>query len=250
MNKLIRAEALKLRSTRTFYGLTLGTLALIAIATAATAAANHFHHGDQPGRDVLGVAGLAQTFALMLGVLAVTTEFRHGTITPSLLVTPQRTRLLVAKLVNLARAGFGLGLVAFAGAAAIVLPVLSTRDVASLLDGGDVARIIAGGTIATALFAALGLGIGTVVRNQVGAIIAALCLLYVLEPLLTFIPGIGDAVQRFGLGGLSSGASDTTGFQPDVKLLGQAPALLVLAAYALAVLIAGAALLRRRDVTA
>jgi ABC-2 type transport system permease protein len=203
-----------------------------------------------PGRDVFGLAGLAQTFALLLGVLAVTSEFRHGTITSSLLITPQRSRLLVAKLVNLIRAGLVLGLLAFAGAAAIVLPVLSTRGVASLVDTGEVIRIVAGGTIATALFAALGLGIGTVVRNQVGAIIAALSLLYVLEPLLTFIPAVGDAVQRFGLGGLSSGASDTTGFQSDVGLLGQTPALLVLAAYAVTSLVLSSAILRRRDVVA
>jgi ABC-2 type transport system permease protein len=102
-----------------------------------------------------------------------------------------------------------------------------------------VARIIVGGTIATAIFAALGVGIGTVVRNQVGAVITAIALMHVLEPLLTFIPGVGDAVQRFGLGGLSSGASGTPGFQSDVELLGQGPALLVLAAYALAAFLAG-----------
>jgi ABC-2 type transport system permease protein len=101
-----------------------------------------------------------------------------------------------------------------------------------------VARIIVGGTIATAIFA-LGVGIGTVVRNQVGAVITAIALMYVLEPLLTFIPGVGDAVQRFGLGGLSSGASGTPGFQSDVELLGHGPALLVLAAYAPAAFLAG-----------
>jgi ABC-2 type transport system permease protein len=248
MTNLIRAEALKLRSTRTFYGITIGAIALIAAT--ATAAAGTFSSGDHPGRDTLGLAGLAQTFALLLGVLAVTSEFRHGTITPALLITPKRTPLLVAKLVNAAAVGLVFGLLAFGIAAAIVLPVLSGRGISSQLDSGDVAGIIAGGTMATALFAALGVGVGAVVRNQVGAIVAALILLYAVEPLLTFIPGIGDAVQRFGLGGLSSGASGTSAFQSDVDILGQVPATFVLAGYAAAIFFAGAALLRRRDVTA
>ena len=51
-----------------------------------------------PGPDLLGIAGLSQLFTLVLGILAVSTEFRHGTITPSLLVVPDRTRLVLAKL--------------------------------------------------------------------------------------------------------------------------------------------------------
>ena len=44
-----------------------------------------------------------QAFTLLLGILAVTSEFRHGTITPSLLVVPNRTTLMLAKLVGRAR---------------------------------------------------------------------------------------------------------------------------------------------------
>lgn len=112
------------------------------------------------------------------------------------------------------------------------------------------AGIIAGGAIAAALAAALGVSIGTVVRNQAGAIITALGLLYVLEPVLSILPGTSDAVQRYGLGGLASGASGTAGFPSSAHLLGQAPAALILGAYALAVLIAGTTLFQQRDITA
>jgi hypothetical protein len=57
-------------------------------------------------------------------------------------------------------------------------------------------------------------------------------------------------VQTYGLGGLASGATGTTGFPASAHLLGQVPATLVLAAYALAILLPGADLLRRRDITA
>jgi ABC-2 type transport system permease protein len=250
MNALVHAEVLKLRSVRSFAIVALAAIVLIAIAATTAAAAGHFQAGAHPGRDTLAIAGLAQTFALLLGVLAVTSEFRHGTITPAVLITPRRTRLLIAKLITVTCGGLMLGAVAFSTAAAIALPVLSSRGIASGLNNDHVVAIVAGGTVATALFAALGLGIGTIVRNQVGAIIAVLILLYAIEPLLTLLPGIGNTAQQYGLGGLSSGASGTTALHSGAHLLGQAPAALVLTAYAISALAAGTVLLRHRDITA
>lgn len=249
MTRLIRAEAVKLRTTRTFWLLAVGALALIAVAVTATAAATSFTPGDNPARATLALAGLAQTFALVVGALAVTGEFRYKTIAQAVLITPRRTPLLAAKVVTLTAAGLAFGLLATGGAAAIAMPILAARHVATQVGGAQVAAIIAGGAAATALFAALGVGIGTVIRNQVGAIIAVLGLLYVAGPLLGFIPGIGNTVQKFGLGGLSSGATGTAGFPASAHLLGQAPAALTLAGCALAVLLTGAVLLRRRDIT-
>jgi ABC-2 type transport system permease protein len=250
MTRLIRAEALKLRSTRTFWLLALGALALITIGVTAMAAATSYTPGTSPARATLALAGLAQTFALLAGALAVTGEFRHKTINQAVLITPRRTPLLAAKLITLAAAGLGIGLLATGAAAAIALPVLAARHIPSQIDGAQLAGIIAGGAAATALAAVLGIGIGTVIRNQVGAVITILSLLYVAEPLLGFIPHLGTAVQTYGLGGLASAATGTTGFPASAHLLGQAPAALVLAAYALAVLLPGAALLRHRDITA
>jgi ABC-2 type transport system permease protein len=250
MSNLIRAEALRLRSTRTFWLLALGAFALIAAGVTATAAATSYSAGTSPARATLALAGLAQTFALLAGVLAVTGEFRYKTITQAVLITPRRTPLLAAKVVTLTAAGLAFGLLSTGTAAAIALPVLAGRHIPRGIDGVQLAGIIAGGGAATALAAALGVAVGAVVRNQVGAIIAVLGLLYVAEPLLGFIPHAGAAVQTYGLAGLASGATGTTGFPAAARLLGQLPAALVLAGYALAVLLAGAALLRRRDITA
>lgn len=248
MRRLIESEILKLRSTRTFWAITLGSLLLIAVSAAAISAATSFGGSTHPGRDTLAVAGMSQTFALLLGVLGVTSEVRYGTITPAFLITPRRMPVYVAKLVTLALGGAFLGLLAFGEAAVLALPILSARHVVSQVDAGTLIGIIVGGAIAAALAAAIGVGIGAIVRNQAGAIVAALGLLYVLEPLLSIFPGIGDAVRRFGLGGLASGASGTTGFPSDANILGQVPSAIVLATYALAVLIAGGIVVRRRDV--
>jgi ABC-2 type transport system permease protein len=250
MTRLIRAEAYKLRSTRTYRLLALGALTLIIAGVSATAAATSYTGGASPVRATLAVAGLAQTFALIAGVLAVTTEFRHKTITPAVLITPRRVPLLAAKVIVLTAAGLVFGLLATGAAAAITLPVLAARHIPGQINGAQLAGIIAGGGVATALAAALGTGVGAVIRNQVGAVITVLGLLYVAEPLLGFIPHAGSAVQTYGLGGLASGATGTTGFPANVHLLGQVPAALVIAGYALAVVLAGAVLLRQRDIAA
>ena len=250
MTRLIRAEAVKLRSTRTYRLLALGALALIAAGVTATSMTTSFTGGMNPVRGTLALAGLAQTFALIAGALAVTTEFRHKTIIQAVLITPRRTPLLAAKVAAFTAAGLAFGLLATGAAAAIALPVLASRHIASHIDGVHLAGIIAGGGVATSLAAALGVGAGAVIRNQAGTVVTVLGLLYVAEPLLGFIPHAGTAVQTYGLGGLASGATGTTGFPASAHLLWQVPAALVFAAYALAFLVTGAALLRRRDIAA
>jgi ABC-2 type transport system permease protein len=250
MTDLLRAEVLKLRTIRTPPLLALAVLVVVVGAAAATAATSTFSPSDHPARQVLAVAGPTQTIALLLAVLAITTEYRHGTITPVLLITPRRTRLLIAKLVVLAAVGAFLGLIVFGAASAVTLPVLAARNLPSRLDAGAVASLIAGGAAATALFAILGVGFGALVRNQVGGVVTALGLLYVAEPLLSAIPGLGDAVQRFGLAGLASAASSTTSFLGNAHLLTQPAAIGLLATYAAVVVAAGTVLFRQRDLPA
>lgn len=248
MTDAIASELIKLRTTRTFYGVVLGALALLLVIFLAGSLAGDFETTREPAKEILPIAGLAQTFALILGVLAITTEFRHGTITPSLLAVPQRMRLVAAKVVAHAGGGLVFGLLAFSLGALIVLLILPSRGIATGVDSGDVVGAILGGAVGTALFAVLGVGIGAVIRNQVGAIIIALAWVFVVEPLIGIIPGLEDPVSRYGLGGLGNALIGmNTG---DTELLGRLPAGLVLAAYAAAFLIAGTALLRRRDVSA
>jgi ABC-2 type transport system permease protein len=250
MTRLLHAETLRLATTRTYWLLAAGAVALIAGGTGATAAATSFTAGTSPARTTLAIAGLAQTVALLAGALSVTGEFRHKTITPAVLITPRRTPLLVAKLIAMAATGLAFGLAATGMAAAITLPLLTVRHIPAGVSGIQAAAIIAGGGVATALSAALGVGVGAIIRSQAGAMVTVLALLYVAEPLLGFIPHAGAAVQKYGLGGLVAAATHTTGFPGTAQLLGQGTAVLVLAGYAAAVLLAGAALLRHRDITA
>jgi ABC-2 type transport system permease protein len=244
MIRLVGAEIFKLRTTRTFYGLVGGSMALVLTIVILVTALVNFSESDQPLTDMMGVANLVQVFALMLGILSITSEFRHGTITPSLLVVPNRIRLVLAKLGASIIVGLALGLIATLLVAGIVKGIGGLRD---LDTSGDVLPLIVGGTVATALFAALGVGVGAVMRNQVGAIIGSLVYLFVLENLLQIIPGVDDFLQKYGFGGVSSGLSGAT--EPS-DLLSQVPAGLLFAAYCAVFLVAGIFLMRERDITA
>jgi ABC-2 type transport system permease protein len=248
VSRAIAAELFKLRTTRTSWGVTLGSLGLVVLISVIGALAGDFDSGDDdPGRDLLQISGLVQIFALVLGILSVATEFRHGTVTPSLLAVPDRARLMLAKLVTAIVVGALLGLVATGLCAALVLPLLSSRDIATGTDSGEVVKLIAGNGAASALYAAIGVGLGALIRNQVGAIIGALGWLFLIEPLLGLIPGFEDVTTKWfpsGAANALAGTSETT------DALGQVPAGLLLAAYAALFVAAGLYVLRDRDVSA
>ncbi|HMJ02754.1 MAG TPA: hypothetical protein VK506_07425, partial [Conexibacter sp.] len=181
--------------------------------------------------------------------LAVTTEIRHGTITPTLLTVPSRGRVIAAKVVAHLLAGFAIGVAALAADLVLVEVILSSRGIESGTSFSELVRWGLGIAGSAALLAGLGVGVGAVVRNQVGALVAAFAWVFVLEPLLAAVPTIGDSIARFGVGGLLD-ALDGVDADSGENLLGQVPAGLLLAGYVAVFAVGGAALLRRRDVTA
>ena len=110
MTRIISAELFKMRTTRTFYALVGSALLWSLLPTIPILAFVNFEPDDDPLAVLMFfIAGLVQVFALLLGILAATNEFRHGTITPSLLVVPNRVRLMLSKLIAALLVGFVLG---------------------------------------------------------------------------------------------------------------------------------------------
>jgi ABC-2 type transport system permease protein len=242
---LVSAEIFKLRSTRTFYGVVGGALGLVLLIVVLASATGHTLL-----RDLIGVAGFAQVFALILGIVAVTSEFRHGTVTPSLLVVPDRVRLTLAKLGASFATGLALGLVSAGLAVVIGGVILHVRGIGSGLTGSQETKMIVGTTIATALYAALGVGVGAIVRNQVGAVIGTLVYLFVLENLLQIVKAFRDPVAKYGFGRVGQALTGTGDPGVDHPPLHQVPAGLLLTAYCAIFLIVGIAVMKRRDITA
>jgi ABC-2 type transport system permease protein len=250
VSRVLASELLKLRTTRTFWALVISAaLATIALTALAASLATWDDPSVAPGEDLIGLTFPAGMLALVLGLLAVTTELRHGTITPTLLTVPSRRRLIGAKVAAHLLAGFLLVVVAVVANLLLVEAILGLRGIDTGTSPGDAVRWTLGLAAGGALLASLGVGIGAIVRNQVGALIGGIVWPLLAEPLLGAIPTVGDAVARFGLGGLLDGL-DGYASPGDTDVLGQLPAGLLLAAYVALAAVLGAALLRRRDVTA
>jgi ABC-2 type transport system permease protein len=190
----IRAELLKMRSTRTTLGLILGMIALILLFTLLTGLLSHpsglASREDQ--RQLLSVSSLAGVFAALAGVLLVTSEYRFGTIRPTFLFTPVRSRVLTAKVVAGALAGFAFGAFAEAVGWAIGYAILDGRDITIVLSSGDILLLTLGGLAGAALWGAIGAALGAMIHNQVGAIITLLAWGLVVDNLLFgLVPSVG-----------------------------------------------------------
>jgi ABC-2 type transport system permease protein len=245
MTALLHAELIKLRTTRTFLalgGVAVGTSLLLTVLVSLLTEPTQ----DSVLTDVF-TADTSGLFILILAVVGVSGEWRHRTITSSLLAAPDRLRFLAAKTVAFAVAGLALSLVLSITVAIVGYVILTARDLPTPELGELVAQIGRNG-IAAMLLGALGVGLGALVRNQVVAIVGVLVIALVVEPLLlTLKPEVG----RFGPFTLPSAVAgvseDDAGLEGDVDLPSPGLAAVAMLAWIGGFYAAGAALLRRRD---
>lgn len=247
MSAALRAELFKQRSTRTGLGVFAAMLGLVVFVVLLHGFGVTAETVDSPAKQLTILFGwgeyLGALFAALLGAMSITGEIRHGTIRPTFLVTPERRRVIVAKVWASILIGAVFGLVAAAVAAGAGTAALQARGIAVLLDASDYALLIAGGGVAAALWAAIGVGVGAVVRNQVPALVGITAwLLFVEQILVGDVAGVGDAGRL--LPGTAGRA--ISGQNPDV-LLAPGVALVLLALYAAAAALAGSLATSRRD---
>jgi ABC-2 type transport system permease protein len=241
MSALVSAEFLKLRTTRTAYGF-LAAIVLLTLGVVAANSANVDLSTKEDLEEALSGAGIAAALLLVLGIVATTGEHRHGTITSSLLASPDRRRLIGAKVIAYLLTGAILGTAAVLATFAVAVPWLSARDAPlDLLDAGDYLGLFVEGVAVSALSGAVGVGIGAIVRNQVAAVVGTLIYLFVLEPVIGVI---SSDVAAYTLGGSQSALTAAPVEDALDPLVGG----LVLAAWALGLSLAGAELEERRDV--
>jgi ABC-2 type transport system permease protein len=244
----LRAELLKQRSTRTNLGLFAAMLGLVLL----TVLLHSFGLSDESLGSIsrqLMVLGrgefLAALFGSLLGAMSITNEIRHGTIRATFLVTPRRGRVVAAKVWSSTLIGAGFGLVAGAAAAAAGAWALGARGIDVRLDQGDYVLLIVGSAGAAALWAAIGVGVGALLRNQVPTLIGICAWLLFVEGLLAgdVTDGLGD-VGRF----LPGAAAAAISGQDPGTLLAPAGGLVLLALYAVAATLAGSIAISHHDV--
>jgi ABC-2 type transport system permease protein len=238
VGRLVAGELIKVRTTRTALGFAAASLLLVLAAVLITILAGHpATVADK--RDALSFGAAIALVLLLFGAVAATGEFRHRTLAPAVLIAPDRLRLFLARVAAYALTALALAAVMGLITLALGVPLLAGEKGPDLA-GSDYARVVAGGLIVATLAAALGVAFGTLVRNQVFAVIAILVWVTILEPLTGLIDDrLPDYMLGSTLGRVAQGGDQDMSF---------GAAVLVLLAWAAVFLVAAALVDQRRDV--
>jgi ABC-type transport system involved in multi-copper enzyme maturation permease subunit len=247
MNNLIRAELLKLRTTRAFWGYMAATLAFVpvSIALSITAASDATPLASSEGlRGVFSASSAGGLLVLLIGITMMAGEFRHNTATPTFLITPGRARVVAAKLAAGGIVGVVVAAVASLLTLAVALPWLAARDVDVSLLSADVGLPILGALLSTGLAAAVGIGLGALMPNQTLAITVVIVWTSIVEALLVgFLPEVGRWLPTGAASALGGTVTAEGGLLP---FWGAA---LVLTGYGVALAAAGTRVVIRREIT-
>ncbi|MFF2273704.1 ABC transporter permease [Agromyces sp. NPDC058136] len=201
-------------------------------------------------------SSIGYVFPLLLGALAVTSEFRHKTLTPTFLAAPHRQVVLSAKFVSQLLAGAVLGAIGYAVSVGSAAAALSAFGLDTGLDSSDTWALIGRGILAMALWGAIGVGVGVLVTNQVAAVVIVIAFTQFVEPILRFAASLSDVTASIGrfLPGAASDALVGASFYT-VASFGGAETLewwqggLVLFGIAVVTTVIGGATTWRRDVS-
>jgi hypothetical protein len=195
MSDQLRSELLKLRTIRmtlVFLLLAVALALLTVLADGLSATLDELAVEDEQRRLIGTAATNAVFLATFVGLLAVTNEFRYGTIRPTLLFEPRRRVVLAAKLAAGALMGISLAVACVAVSFAAGLALLSARDLDIALTRTNTLVLVFGTIAASALTAMLGVSLGALIRNQVAAIGALAVYSLVVDVLLfTTVPSVG-----------------------------------------------------------
>lgn len=250
MIALVRAEWTKLFTTKVWIGLLIGACVMVGgFAALFTATAGDpespFPAVGTAGYEelIFATATSANVLFLILGIIGMTQEYRHRTATPTFATTPRRWKVVVAKLIAYAMAAVPFALAVLAVNYLVVLLYAGALGEAPSLSGDNL-RVLGTVGLTLVIYAVIGVGLGALLRNQVGAIVGGLVYLFVIEPLIAFIPATASAYKWLP-GGATEALTADTGF---FELLEPWQGGLVLVGYGLLAALLGALFAVRRDV--
>jgi ABC-2 type transport system permease protein len=242
----IRSEFCKLTTIRgPWLLLAAGPLLVVAGITGLVESGGNVHD-PATQRTALAHTGLAAVCTLIFGILAVAGEYRHSTITDTYLSSPRRDRVIAAKLVVYALAGAAAGVVSCGAALAATAAWWAQRGGHLQLSAADIWLTLLGGVAANCALAAIGVGVGALIRNPAAAIATALAWFALIEGILGQL--LGATLARW-LPFYASEALGRSNLSATARLLPQWGGGLMLLAYAAVFAAAAVFTTIRRDVT-
>ena len=261
----IRSEFRKFFTTRMWWGMGLAVV-LSGLAFSAlnallltSSASEGFGFGTMSDAELArtvytGGIQVSYLLTLAIGVLTVGSEYRHKTITGTLLATPKRAKVMLAKVIALLGIGVMYGLASVLSSFAVGAAILNMKGHAVWPDV-SIARTLALSLLVLGLWALIGLGIGILIPNQIAALFIAIGVAWIVEPLLSFLFATQDwgrgIVKFFPSSATTAvlGATNQAGEGVTIPVFEWWGAALVLGAYAAVMAVIGTMLTLRRDVT-
>jgi ABC-2 type transport system permease protein len=235
MINLLRAEWRKVTTIKLGWGMLLGAMAVSALFVVAQIASNGAARSvalpltsPSTQKAIAATASTAYLFSIVVGIILITTEFRHFTSRPTFLIEPRRGLVIVAKIVVAAVVGVIYGVACAAVTAAVMIPWFAAKGITIGWISYGVLQSLIADIIVIAIFAVVGIGLGVLIRNQIAAVIGALVYLFVLEPLINIVPVIqnvypylpGAAAAAITGAGRGLGNSQLDALQGGLVLLG------------------------------
>jgi ABC-2 type transport system permease protein len=275
MGGAILSEIRKVFTTRLWWGMLLGMAllaGLIALGFAALVGTT-FAEDPRTGANPLAEmnpgaaqfiynAGIVNNFTtlfpLALGVLLITSEYRHQTISATFLSTPRRWVVLVSKSVAVVVIGVIYAVTHAAASVAGGAAMLAGKGEPTLLGDRDVLESLGIGVLALVVWTMLGFGFGMLVRNQVAAVLIAVGFSLLGQIALNIIFAVADLVwaAQWLPGNLTIGmliTVDPTGGAADPSTQPYFEhwwlSALILVGYAAVLAIIGSVLTAKRDIT-
>lgn len=257
MIRAVRAELFKLRTSPGPWVVLCAVLAFSALGIVFTflvaKGAHHLEfvapHTQYRLRRLMGAGFVAGGvwMGAIVGVLSVTGEYRHKLMTQSLLVEPRRWKLLLAKTLGTALWGVFYAVASLLMVGAMGIPLLVTQggSLSSLFD--QAGAVLPGYFAGFALLALFGAGLGTLIKNQIAAVVTILAITFIIEPIIDGV--VPNAGKWLPLAASASIAGGLVRVPDHGALLGAWVAAVVLAGWALVPIVVGYFATFKRDVT-
>ena len=282
--RLIRAEIMKIRTTNTWLLLLAGVVVFTAFALWTNGISHHYDlhpalatmgAAEQAGARAqaasahtpAGLTAIAANmmtagqfigvlFAMLTGILIITSEFAQHTATATFLTTPRRSRVIAAKLAASASCGALLWLTSTVIDLAVTPIYLHAQHVTISLTEWAVTRSVLLNLLEFVLWAIFGLGLGAVIRSQIGSVLTGLGVYLAgfaaVEIIFHLIYNLYPHGWILGAPVIAPAVASTIMITP-AQAFPHAPpqwaGLVIMCGYTLALAATGVALTRRRDVT-
>ena len=192
-----------------------------------------------------GIA-FAQLILGSLGVLLMSSEFTTGMARSTFAAVPKRLSPFLAKLIVVMVSAFLLTAVSTFIAGLVSLPIVDNYDLKLDLSSSQSVKLLLVNSIYVAAVAAIGMALGTIVRNSAGGIMSLVGLFFVAPIAFQLIPGDFFVEARKYLPGNTINPMTAVEHVPDTLEVWQAA--LVLGAWVVVPVALAMVLLKKRDV--